>query len=80
LVLASDMAFARPGAKFAAAYAELGLAADGGMSWSLPRRIGHARGRDGASRSLANQLIVEAGAMGDLAGSDCVRTNILALE
>ncbi len=137
LVLASDIAFARPGAKFAAAYAELGLAADGGMSWWLPRRIGHARAvemilgsrrltaaeareiglisavidgaeesflssvidcarnlcrgtqdsraaslallREGASRSLADQLTFEAVAMGDLAGSDWVRASILAL-
>jgi 2-(1,2-epoxy-1,2-dihydrophenyl)acetyl-CoA isomerase len=137
LVLASDIAIARSGAKFAAAYAELGLAADGGMSWSLPRRIGHARAvemmlgsrrltaaeardiglisavmegaeeaflssvidsaralcrgtrdsraaslallREGASRGLADQLMVEAAAMGDLAGSDWVRANVLGL-
>ena len=137
LVLASDMAVARPSAKFSTAYAELGLAADGGMSWSLPRRIGHARAiemmlgsrrlsaaeardiglifavidgaeerfvssvidcarnlcrgtresraaslallREGASRNLADQLTLEAGAMGDLAGSDWVRANILAI-
>jgi 2-(1,2-epoxy-1,2-dihydrophenyl)acetyl-CoA isomerase len=42
LVLASDIAFARPGDKFAAAYAELGLATDAGLSWWLPRKIGHA--------------------------------------
>ncbi len=43
LVAAADLAFARPHAKFASAYGELGLAADGGMSWFLPRKVGHAR-------------------------------------
>ena len=138
LVLAADIAFARPGARFTAAYAELGLATDGGMSWWLPRKIGHARAvemilgsrrltadeareigliravidgteesflssvidcarnlcrgtqdsraaslallREGASRNFADQLILEADAMGDLAGSDWVRARILALE
>jgi hypothetical protein len=114
------------------------LAADGGMSWWLPRKIGHARAvemligsrrlsateaqeiglisavidgaeesfvasvvdraqglcrgtrdsraaslallREGSSRSLADQLTVEAGAMGDLAGSDWVRARVLALQ
>ena len=51
----------------AAAYAALGLASDGGMSWRLPR-------------SLADQLILKAGAMGDLAGADRVLARILALE
>ena len=43
LVAAADLAFARPHVKFASAYGELGLAADGGMSWFLPRKVGHAR-------------------------------------
>src|SRR3546814_10352896 len=43
--LACDFLIASDTAQFASAYAAAGLSADGGQSWTLPRRIGSHRAR-----------------------------------
>ena len=45
LALACDSRVASVSAKFAAAYASLGLSPDGGTTWLLPRLIGESRAR-----------------------------------
>jgi 2-(1,2-epoxy-1,2-dihydrophenyl)acetyl-CoA isomerase len=45
LALACDFLIASDTAQFASAYAAAGLSADGGQSWTLPRRIGSQRAR-----------------------------------
>ncbi len=45
LALACDFLIASETAQFASAYAAAGLSADGGQSWTLPRRIGSHRAR-----------------------------------
>ncbi len=45
LALACDFIVAAETAQFASAYAAAGLSADGGQSWTLPRRIGAHRAR-----------------------------------
>jgi 2-(1,2-epoxy-1,2-dihydrophenyl)acetyl-CoA isomerase len=41
--LAADFRIAGEGARFLTAFAGIGLTADSGMSWTLPRLVGHAR-------------------------------------
>lgn len=43
LAFASDLRVAGAGAKFLMAFANVGLTADSGASWTLPRLIGHGR-------------------------------------
>lgn len=43
LAYASDLRIAAAGAKFLMAFANVGLTADSGASWTLPRLIGHGR-------------------------------------
>jgi 2-(1,2-epoxy-1,2-dihydrophenyl)acetyl-CoA isomerase len=43
MVCACDLAIAAEDAYFAAAYRQIGLSPDGGMSWSLPRLVGARR-------------------------------------
>ncbi|WP_447005702.1 enoyl-CoA hydratase-related protein [Saccharothrix isguenensis] len=43
LAFASDLRVAGEGAKFLMAFANVGLTADSGASWTLPRLIGHGR-------------------------------------
>jgi 2-(1,2-epoxy-1,2-dihydrophenyl)acetyl-CoA isomerase len=43
MVCACDLAIAADDAYFAAAYRQIGLSPDGGMSWSLPRLVGARR-------------------------------------
>src|SRR3546814_19796646 len=45
LALSCDFLIASDTAQFASAYAAAGLSADGGQSWTLPRRIGSHRAR-----------------------------------
>jgi enoyl-CoA hydratase/carnithine racemase len=44
--LMCDVRFAVPGARFAAAFSKLGLVAEDGVSWLLPRVVGYARASD----------------------------------
>jgi enoyl-CoA hydratase/carnithine racemase len=44
--LACDLRFARAGAKLTTSYAKIGLIAEDGTSWLLPRIVGHARALD----------------------------------
>lgn len=41
IMLACDFAFAAEGTKFNSAYIHLGLSSDGGMTYTLPRLVGH---------------------------------------
>lgn len=41
-----DVRFAVPGAKFAAAFSARGLVAENGVSWLLPRLVGHGNAAD----------------------------------
>lgn len=67
LVLAADIALAARAAHFAVAYAGVGLSADGGSSWWLPRLVGHRRAaelmltnrRVGAEEAAAIGLVTE---------------------
>jgi len=43
LVLAADLAYGGPRAKLSPAYGRIGLSADGGMTWTLPRIVGERR-------------------------------------
>jgi enoyl-CoA hydratase/carnithine racemase len=45
LVLACDIIVAAPAAKFSASFAKVGLGADFGLSWTLPRRVGIGRAK-----------------------------------
>jgi len=65
MVCACDLAIAADDAYFAAAYRQIGLSPDGGMSWSLPRLVGARRAaeilllseRFGAADALAMGLV-----------------------
>lgn len=46
LALAGDIVLAARSARFSTAYSALGLTADGGMSWQLPRLVGMRRAQD----------------------------------
>lgn len=46
LANAADIVVADSKTRFTSAYAKIGFAPDGGMAWTLPRRIGEARARD----------------------------------
>lgn len=43
LVLASDLAFAAEGTFFSVAYSQIGASPDGGLTYHLPRAVGHKR-------------------------------------
>lgn len=43
LALLADFRVGGPGTKFVTAFAGIGLAADSGMSWTLPRLVGHGK-------------------------------------
>jgi len=43
LALAADLAYGGPRAKLTPAYGRIGLSADGGMTWTLPRIVGERR-------------------------------------
>ena len=45
LALAADFSVGNPGTRLLAAYPGIGLSPDGGMSWRLPRAIGHSGAR-----------------------------------
>ncbi len=53
LALACDLRVAASGAKFVAAFSNIGLVPDCGMSWTLPRIVGHARALEIAWQSEA---------------------------
>lgn len=67
LTCASDLVVASDSARFAAAFAKIGLAPDTGLSWSLPRRVGPAMTRRmlltscsvGAAEALSSGLVDE---------------------
>ncbi|MFI5665046.1 enoyl-CoA hydratase/isomerase family protein [Streptomyces sp. NPDC051684] len=46
LAAACDYVVAAEDARFAASFAKIGLTADAGLSWSLARRVGHARAKE----------------------------------
>lgn len=46
MAAACDYIVAAEDAKFAASFGKIGLIADCGLLWTLPRRVGHARARD----------------------------------
>lgn len=46
LVALCDYTVAARGAKFAAAFAKVGVLPDGGALWSVPRKVGHAKARE----------------------------------
>jgi 2-(1,2-epoxy-1,2-dihydrophenyl)acetyl-CoA isomerase len=45
LAAACDYVVAEPAARFCASFGRVGLVADGGLMWTLPRRVGPARAR-----------------------------------
>lgn len=56
LTALGDVVVAGESARFSASFARLGLTADSGLSWSLPRRIGSAR----TTRMLVTAEIIDA--------------------
>lgn len=84
LALGCDFLIASEAAQFASAYAAAGLSADGGQSWTLPRRVGAHRARvmmlqgrklsaaEALDWGIADQVVMPdalAGAAGEMAES-----------
>lgn len=60
LALATDIVIAGEGARFQSAYPGIGASPDGGLTWTLPRAVGHRRAR---SILLRNTVIPAAEAL-----------------
>ncbi len=69
--LVADVRFAAAGAKFTTAFARRGLLAEHGMSWLLPRLIGHARATE---LLLSARVFLAEEAGDDRARAPCGRT------
>jgi 2-(1,2-epoxy-1,2-dihydrophenyl)acetyl-CoA isomerase len=74
LLYAADIAVAADDARFAVGYGALGLTADGGNTWFLPRMVGMRRAQELflLNRRLTAQEALEFGLVSQLAPSDAV--------
>jgi 2-(1,2-epoxy-1,2-dihydrophenyl)acetyl-CoA isomerase len=81
LLYAADIAVAADDARFAIGYGALGLTADGGNTWFLPRMVGMRRAQELflLNRRLTAQEAFEFGLVSRLAPSDAVETQAAAL-
>jgi 2-(1,2-epoxy-1,2-dihydrophenyl)acetyl-CoA isomerase len=81
LLYAADIAVAADDARFAIGYGALGLTADGGNTWFLPRMVGMRRAQELflLNRRLTAQEAFEFGLVSRLAPSDAVETEAAAL-
>ena len=81
LLYAADIAVASDDARFAIGYGALGLTADGGNTWFLPRMVGMRRAQELflLNRRLTAQEAFEFGLVSRLAPSDAVETEAAAL-
>ena len=81
LVLAADIAVAGTSTRLRPAYPAIGLAADGGLTWTLPRAVGPARAR---YILLADQVLsaaeaLELGLVATVVADDAVQAEAKAL-
>jgi 2-(1,2-epoxy-1,2-dihydrophenyl)acetyl-CoA isomerase len=81
LLYAADIAVAADDARFAVGYGALGLTADGGNTWFLPRMVGMRRAQELflLNRRLTAQEALEFGLVSQLAPSDAVENEAAAL-
>jgi 2-(1,2-epoxy-1,2-dihydrophenyl)acetyl-CoA isomerase len=81
LLYAADIVVAADDARFALGYGALGLTADGGNTWFLPRMVGMRRAQELflLNRRLSAQEALEFGLVSRLAPSDAVETEAAAL-
>jgi 2-(1,2-epoxy-1,2-dihydrophenyl)acetyl-CoA isomerase len=81
LLYAADIVVAANDARFALGYAALGLTADGGNTWFLPRMVGMRRAQELflLNRRFTAQEALEFGLVSRLAPSDAVETEAATL-
>ena len=81
LLYSADIVVAADDARFAVGYAALGLTADGGNTWFLPRMVGlrMAQKLFLLNRPLSAQEALEAGIVSQLAAADAVEAEAIAL-
>ncbi len=81
LLYAADIVVAADDARFALGYGALGLTADGGNTWFLPRMVGMRRAQELflLNRRLTAQEALDFGLVSRLAPSDAVETEAAAL-
>jgi 2-(1,2-epoxy-1,2-dihydrophenyl)acetyl-CoA isomerase len=81
LVLAADIAVAGTSTKLRPAYPAIGLAADGGLTWTLPRAVGAARARHIllTDRVVTAEEAVELGIVSMVVADDAVQAEALAI-
>ena len=81
LLYAADIVVAADDARFALGYGALGLTADGGNTWFLPRMVGMRRAQELflLNRRLTAQEALEFGLVSRLAASDAVEAEAAAL-
>lgn len=81
LLYAADIVVAADDARFALGYGALGLTADGGNTWFLPRMVGMRRAQELflLNRRLTAQEALEFGLVSRLAASDAVENEAAAL-
>lgn len=81
LLFAADIVVAADDARFALGYGALGLTADGGNTWFLPRMVGMRRSQELflLNRRLTAQEALEFGLVSRLAPSEAVETEAAAL-
>jgi 2-(1,2-epoxy-1,2-dihydrophenyl)acetyl-CoA isomerase len=81
LLYAADIAVAADDARFAVGYGALGLTADGGNTWFLPRMVGMRRAQELflLNRRLTAQEALEFGLVSQLAPNDAVENEAAAL-
>lgn len=74
LAIGCDFVVAADTAKFSSSYAAIGLSADGGQSWLLPRRIGerHARQMLLLNRRLSAAEALDLGLVDEVVGEDAL--------
>src|SRR5207247_7875387 len=81
LMYVADIVVAAEDARFALGYGALGLTADGGNTWFLPRMVGMRRAQELflLNRRLTAQEALDFGLVSRLAPSDSVETEAAAL-
>jgi len=81
LVLAADIAVAGTSTRLRPAYPAIGLAADGGLTWTLPRAVGPARARHIllTDRVLTAQEALELGLVATVVADDAVQAEAQAI-
>lgn len=74
LALAGDIVIAARSAHFSTAYSHIGLTADGGMSWQLPRVVGMRKAQDlmMTGRRVASDEALEIGLVTAVVDDDCL--------